>query len=256
FEDVDEPYEDDYKRVIPEKCQWVVVMSLQMSRETLRRAPMVTGAQATMGAYSRMDYLVGATAEFIRGLGYVAIPSVNDTAAIIPFAIQAGLGELARTNRLVTPEYGPVVRLCKIFTDLPLATDKPIEFGVWEFCKKCMKCAEACPPKALSFDPEPSFNTRGPWNNPGHQGWFEDSVKCYTYWQAGPGTNCTICFAVCPFSKPKGILHSFVKTSIAKAPMLDKLFIVGDDIIGYGKQKDPEEWWNLDLDEYGIDGAH
>jgi hypothetical protein len=26
-----------------------------------------------------------------------------------------------------------------------------------------------------------------------------------------------------------------------------------DDAFSYGAQKDPEEWWNLDLPEYGID---
>jgi hypothetical protein len=57
----------------------------------------------------------------------------------VPFAIEAGIGELSRLNKLVTPEFGPAVRLCKVFTDLPMACDTPIDFGL-EFCKKCKKC--------------------------------------------------------------------------------------------------------------------
>jgi len=92
----------------------------------------------------------------LSGLGYEAIPCVNDTAQSIPFALDAGLGELSRLNKLVTPEFGPAVRLCKVFTDMPMAYDKPIDFGLVEFCKGCKKCAEACPSRALSFDDEPS----------------------------------------------------------------------------------------------------
>ena len=40
-----------------------------------------------------------------------------------PLAIMAGLGELSRIGILITPEFGPRVRLCKVFTDLPLQAD-------------------------------------------------------------------------------------------------------------------------------------
>lgn len=117
--------------------------------------------------------MVASLAEFIRGLGYQAIPSINDTAQSVPFAIDAGLGELSRLNKLVTPEFGAAVRLCKVFTDMPMACDSPIRSGVEDLCRQCKRCAEACPSRALSFDDEPSFNTRGPWNNPGHKAWFD-----------------------------------------------------------------------------------
>jgi len=34
--------------------------------------------------------------------------------------VDAGLGELGRNGLLVTPEFGSRVRLCKVFTELPL----------------------------------------------------------------------------------------------------------------------------------------
>ena len=169
------------------------------------------------------------------------------------FAVMAGLGELSRLNRVVTPEFGPMVRVFKMLTNLPVATDKPINAGIMEFCRHCKKCAEACPSGALSFDDEPSWETKGPWNNPGHKAYFEDSVKCMTYWK-DVGTNCGVCFAVCPFAKEdKAWIHDWVKATVSTAPVMDGFVRSMDDAFGYGAQKSPEEWWNLDLPEYDRD---
>jgi reductive dehalogenase len=160
----------------------------------------------------------------------------------VPFAAEAGIGELSRLNKLVTPEFGPAVRLCKVFTDLPMACDKPVDFGLVEFCKKCKKCAESCPTRALSFDDEPSFKTRGPWNNPGHKAWFEDSYKCFQFWQKAGG--CSICLASCPYTKAaQAWIHPMVKATVSVAPATDGFFRIMDDTLGYGKSRDPREWW-------------
>jgi reductive dehalogenase len=179
--------------------------------------------------------------------------SINALGISPALAVMSGMGELSRLNRVITPEYGPMVRIFKLLTDLPVAPDKPIDAGIMEFCRHCKKCAEACPSGALSFDDEPSWETVGGWNNPGHKAWFEDSVKCMTYWRTGAGNNCTICFAVCPFSKEdKAWIHDWVKFGIATMPALDGFYRSMDDAFGYGVQADPEEWWDLDLPEYGF----
>jgi epoxyqueuosine reductase QueG len=121
------------------------------------------------------------------------------------------------------------VRLAKVFTDLPMAYDKPIDFGVVPFCKRCLRCAQACPAQALSFDDQPSFKTTGPWNNPGHQAWFEDCYKCYRYWQQ-VSTECSICFAICPYTKA------------AQAP--DQFFSSMEDAMAGRPPDDPEDWWS------------
>ena len=82
---------------------------------------------------------------FIKGLGYKARVMPGFIPPIIPFALMAGLGEMGRMNRLVSPLYGGALRLDMILTDLPLALDKPIDFGLQTFCKGCKKCAKACP---------------------------------------------------------------------------------------------------------------
>jgi reductive dehalogenase len=246
FENVDVPEVKDTRFVIPRKMKWVVAIAIPMDLDLLSRTPTPLGDAASALGYSHSAFVVSSLAVFIRGLGYEAIPSVNDTAQSIPFALDAGIGELSRLNKLVTPEFGPAVRLCKVFTDMPMAYDKPVDFGLVEFCRTCKKCAEACPSRALSFDDEPSFKTRGPWNNPGHKAWFEDSYKCFEYWQKS-GSACGVCLASCPYTKgDQAWIHEGVKAAVSVAPPTDGVFRIMDNAFGYGKQHDPEQWWTKD----------
>ncbi|MDT8304676.1 MAG: reductive dehalogenase [Anaerolineae bacterium] len=258
FTDEKEAYETEDARYIPNDCKYVIAYTVQMSQETMRRCPTVTGSQTTSLAYSRGEIIQASTQEFLRGLGYQCLgESSTNALGIAPaFGVMAGLGELSRLNRVITPEFGPMVRVFKLLTDLPVATDKPIDAGIMEFCKRCKKCAEACPSESLSFEDEPTWETRGGWNNPGHKAYFEDAVSCYTYWREQAGTNCGICFAVCTFSKKdKAWIHEWVKAGASTAPALDGFFRTMDDAFGYGTQATSESWWSLDLPEYGIDSC-
>lgn len=165
----------------------------------------------------------------------------------------AGLGELSRTNRMISPEYGPLQRIFKVITDLPLAPTKPIDAGIMHFCRTCKKCAEVCPSGALSMETEPSWEVKGPWNNPGLRAYFDDGPKCYTYWWTSTAS-CIRCFAVCPFStKNKSFVHNVVKATLSVTPVMNEFFIRMHNVFGYGSPKDPELWWNLNLAPYGID---
>lgn len=248
--------EDDDARYIPNSCKYAIVYTVQMSQETMRRSPTQLGSQTTTLAYTRGEVIQASAQEFLRGLGYQCLGEASTNAlGIAPaLGVMCGLGELSRLNRLITPEFGPMVRVFKLLTDLPVATDKPIDAGIMEFCRRCKKCAEACPSESLSFEDEPTWETRGGWNNPGHKAYFEDSVSCLTYWREQAGTNCGICFAVCPFAKKdKAWIHEWVKAGASTAPFLDSFFRSMDDAFGYGTQASAEEWWSLDLPEYGID---
>jgi len=261
FADTDRPAEEEKRRIIPRKARWVIVYTVQMSEETLKRAPTILGAQTTNLAYTRYRNIQYRLQTFLRSLGYMALgESSTNALGIAPaFGVMAGLGELSRLNRLITPEYGPMIRVFKLITDLPLAPTKPINAGIMEFCKHCKKCAEACPTKALSFDPEPTWQTRGGWNNPWHKAFFEDSTQCRLGWFQ-TGTNCGICFSVCPYaSKDRALVHQIVKSVAATTPLFDDAFKVFHDLTygpapqNYKPVKDPEKWWSLDLPEYGID---
>lgn len=256
FTDDEVASETEEARFIPNSCKYVIAYTVQMSQETMRRCPTPLGSQTTSLSYRRGETVQASTQEFLRGLGYQCLgESSTNALGIAPaLGVMAGLGELSRLNRLVTPEFGPMVRVFKLLTDLPVATDKPIDAGIMDFCARCKKCAEACPSGSLSFDDEPTWEVQGGWNNPGHKAYFENAVTCLTYWREEAGTNCGICFAVCPFAKKdKAWIHDWVKAGSSVAPVLDGFFRSMDDAFGYGTQASAEEWWSLDLPEYGID---
>ena len=52
-------------------------------------------------------------------------------------AVDAGLGELGRNGQLITRDFGSSVRISKVFTDLPLIPDRPVDLGVQRFCEQC-----------------------------------------------------------------------------------------------------------------------
>ena len=87
------------------------------------------------------------------------------------------------------------------------------------------------------------MSTVGPWNNPGHEAWFEDSVKCYSYTNS-INTTCMICFSVCPFGKKDhAAIHGLVKATISRTDALNGVIRSVDDAFGYGGQKSPDGWW-------------
>ena len=219
FRDVDEPEETDEEFIIPSDINRAVVMGIEMDIDLLRRSPSPLCDAATGLGYSKMVFLAASLAEFIRGLGYKAIPCANDTALSIPLAISAGLGQVGRSGLLITPEFGPAVRICKVLTNMPLEIDRPIDFGVTEFCEKCKRCAESCPTQAISFG-ERTKERRTISNNPGVLKWPIDPEACLEAWKE-IGVSCSNCIAVCPFNKVRGYKHLATEKG------------------------DAEEWWGL-----------
>ncbi len=251
FADVPLPEQSEERCVIPERCRYVVALAVPQSPETAARAPHPLGGAAVSLGYTLMPLVAGSLSRFIRSLGYVAIPAGNDTALSVPISIDAGLGELGRTSRLISPYFGPNVRLAKVITDLPLAVDRPIRFGVSEFCRVCMKCARECPAGAINSDREPGFETRGEFNNPGYSTWYEDARKCLEFW-ARSGSGCSICVRVCPYNKLNNSLpHRAVKAAIARLPVLHPLSARADDWAGYGRPLRAGAWWETQLGPFG-----
>ena len=134
------------------------------------------------------------------------------------------------------------MRISKVFTDLPLVPDKPVEFGVWDFCMKCGKCAENCPGQAMEYG-DPGDKVHNISNNSGLHRWPVNAEKCFRYWTA-MGTSCASCIRVCPFNKTPGWLHDSVRWGIKNTPWLNPLFIKMDDALGYGKQLSGDKFWN------------
>ena len=193
---------------LPEGINKVIVMAIEMDLDAISTAPAQPAAAAASLAYSKMAFVISCVGEFIRNLGYRAIQCGNDTALSIPLAVDAGLGALGRNGLLITPEFGPRVRICKVFTDLPLISDAPnLNFikRVEKTCKSCFKCSESCETEAISFDNEPSFIPTGISNNPGIKKYYVNVEKCFEFWIEN-SSDCGNCIAACPFSRIKKIV--------------------------------------------------
>ena len=229
FDERFESIEPDF----PFKPQSVIVLAFEMDYEAMAASPSALEGAATGLGYSRMSATGYSVANFIRSLGYKAFACGNDVSLSAPYAFAAGLGELGRTGLLVTREYGPRVRLAKVYTELKLKHDKPKTFGVWEFCKSCKRCADECPSGAIS-DGEPTLEGKTISNNPGTLKWYINPELCYQFWSENR-SDCANCISACPFNKPAMWHHQLVAaaTSLPGAPLhtvmarMDKLFGFG-----------------------------
>ncbi len=228
---------------LPNDLPHVIVTAQAMDYDLIRTVPSALSGAATGYGYSRDAMVVLSVAQYIRNLGYDAVASMNDTSLAIPLAVQAGLGEYGRHGLLITKAFGPRVRLGKIHTNLPLAHDQPISFGVKAFCDVCRRCTNACPVRAIPDD-EPSTRRHNQSNIRGVRKWSVDGEKCFSYW-AAQNTDCSICVRVCPFNKDFSHWWHRVGRRLAGTP-LRRLMLWLDERLGYGARMDPGRWWSGD----------
>ncbi len=225
---------------LPEGLTNIIVVAQAMDHDLIQTVPSALSGTATGLGYSRDTLVLLALTQYIRNLGYQAVASLNDTALAIPLAIQAGLGEYGRHGLLITQEFGPRVRLGKIFTDLPVDHDQPIRFGVKEFCESCRKCANACPAKAIPHGGPNEI----PLNQSGIVGvrkWSVDGERCFKFW-ASQNSDCSICIRVCPYNKDFSKWVHRVGQRLA-GTSLRGLMVRLDGWLGYGARRAPSGWW-------------
>lgn len=223
---------------LPPGITHVIVLGHQMEESLVATYPSALAGAATGREYSHEAAIVMQLAAYIRNLGYEAVASMNDTGLVIPFAIKAGLGEYARNQMVITPEFGPRLRFSKIFTSLPLAKDAPRQRGVRAFCDQCQKCADACPVKALPFGP-PALGGANQSAIKGVRKWTSDAEKCFGFW-AKLASDCAICMRVCPFNRDFGKARHRLWLRLALSPL--RRFALWLDR-GRGGRVKPADWW-------------
>ncbi len=228
---------------LPKEMKHVIVLIIPMDYPLSKTYP-----AALSGAATGLGYAVGLNAantlaQFITNLGYQAIASLNDTALNIPLAIEAGLGEYGRHGLLITPRFGPNIRIAKVFTDLPLVPDQPIEFGVKKFCDLCKRCADGCPVKAIPQGPPqpepPNFSSLK-----GITKWTVNAERCFKFW-VGMNTDCAICIRVCPYNKDFTKWWHRLGIRLANSPFR-KILMKLDDWWRFGERVATARWWRDD----------
>jgi reductive dehalogenase len=253
--DVEEQTQEGMKNLIPKRMKYVVSVLGVNPPDLTRRNKTELGAAGDRAGYEAAFMATTRIIRFIKGLGYEAIDA-QALVPVIPYAIESGLGELGRMNRMINPIFGGNIRIGSIITDFPLALDKPIDFGLQKFCVGCKKCARECPVQALSHAEEPYWEPVNQWQVAGKKAYFENNQLCFDY-QTAMNNYCSTCMSVCPWSKQDTtVLHDAARIAGSKAPFLSKYIVYLDDFFGYGLIEDKdamEEWWSEETPVRGVD---
>ncbi len=212
--------------------RFVIVFDVEMNYDTVEQAPYLPITEESATKYLHVAMISISLARYIRRMGYPArahIAGSNYQIMLPPVAYEAGLGELGRLGYLISPRFGPRIRLGAVTTDLPLIPDKPIEFGVQDFCEKCFKCAIQCPSGSIPGTARGSVR--------GVEKWQLDIESCMHYWRK-IGTDCGLCMRVCPFSHPRSLVHKLIRKGIRKSSFARWISVHGDNVF-YGKRIRP-----------------
>jgi ferredoxin len=169
-----------------------IVLAMEMDKERMDAAPSPGSAVMVHETYDRLGIAANAIARHLRDLGYStqAGHPLGGLTLYPPLAQAAGLGWQGMHGLLITPEFGPRVRLAAVFTGIEDLPDSATEEHAWieDFCAECVKCVRDCPPGAIRTEPIRHESGRVSSIDPD---------RCLPYFVRNNG--CSICIAVCPF---------------------------------------------------------
>ncbi len=225
------PYipDEEYGAPVNLDYKYIVCMAIPQNQEMIANGFGIAMSTETGWKYSLGALISVTMAQFIRSLGWPAraLPPGNSPYLVVPTFVDAGIGEQGRCGHVVTKEFGNSFRPGAVATDMPMETDRPVDFGIQDFCEKCYICAEDCPPGAISRGGKQVVR--------GVRRWHFDGNKCRRFWDS-IGGSCGICQAVCPWSHPSNWLHNTMRELAENLPFLRRLLIYGNKVV-YGKFK-------------------
>ena len=222
----------------PIECNYKYVIGLAVPQDPFLKAGGMGEEFETGWKYAYASLISIIMANFIRHLGWPArpAPTFNTPYIIAPVFIDAGIGEDSRSGQVLTKEFGNNFRPGSVLTDLPLVPDKPVDFGLQDFCDKCLICADHCPSGAITHGERVEVR--------GVRKWQIDPEKCVRYmFSAGHG--CGICQVVCPWNHANNWFHNGVREIASKFPSVRKP-IISTDKFFYKHKPGPDPEWMTD----------
>ena len=189
-----------------EGLDWAVVLLQVKDTHTIRAShgDEWIDDPVSMRVYQSLAVEGEIMAGYIRRLGWNSQPSVigKYLTLITPLVIASGLGEASRMGIALNPFVGSCFKAAAVLTDLPLEPDKPIDFGLADYCESCGICSFQCPAAAISK------GSRAPYNN--YETWKLNGDACMVRAQMNPhGSICERCTKVCPWNRPDNLPRDF-----------------------------------------------
>ncbi len=171
-----------------------IVLVMEMDKDRMGLAPNPDTAVMVHETYNQLGQVSNKIADWLREQGYAAHAGhpLGGFALYPPMAQATGLGWRGINGLLITPEFGPRVRLAAVFTEIE---NFPVYEGnehawVLDFCESCKRCIRDCPPDA--FYDEPIHHENGLVT-------VLDNDICFPYFAKNHG--CSVCIKVCPFNQ-------------------------------------------------------
>lgn len=182
--------------LLPGACS-VVVMAQRVLKSSLGKGWGRSVAYGLIHLNIKLNEIAYEMAKLLEDQGHQALPVFFPHLMLHPLkaeefprefsykhaAVGAGLGQMGLSGLLLTPRFGPRVRLMAVITDAPLEPDPVLGE---ELCdpKRCdYRCVEACPVRAISRDGELD------WAKCVDQIWKYLHILGYAY--------CAACMATC-----------------------------------------------------------
>lgn len=123
-----------------------------------KNTPLLNSVEKEIGkSYYQMNLISNKVKEFLNKNGYNAVSSSTLEGEVnYPLLAQeANLGYIGKNGLLITPKFGPSIRIAAVYTDidnLPLTQENDYKW-IRDFCKNCNRCVKKCPSKAIYVDP-------------------------------------------------------------------------------------------------------
>jgi epoxyqueuosine reductase QueG len=169
-----------------------MVLTMEMDEARMDTAPSPDTAVMVHETYDQLGIASNRIARRLREQGYSAQAGhpLGGLTLYPPLAQAAGLGWQGMHGLLITPEFGPRVRLAAVFVSIEDLPDTAAHEHAWmdEFCRGCAKCVRRCPPGAIRTEPV---------RHEGGRATCIDAERCLPSFVRNDG--CSICIAVCPF---------------------------------------------------------
>jgi epoxyqueuosine reductase len=178
------------------RYKYAVVLVKEMDKARMEKAPNPDTAVMVHETYNQLGQISNKVADWLRDHGFASHAGhpLGGMALYPPMAQAAGLGWRGRSGLLITPRFGPRVRLTAVFTEIEnFPVYQGDEFAwILDFCESCCRCLRDCPPEA--FYDEPVAHANGLVT-------VLDNRKCFPYFVDYHG--CSICLKVCPFNQQR-----------------------------------------------------
>jgi ferredoxin len=193
----------------------VIICVREEDHAAEQTAPSARHERRAMEGFGIMMRMTADLARILQRLGYCAEPhSTNGPFMYIPYAVEAGLGQMGLNGQLLTPIAGSRIGLTAITTTAALPAGRPADYGIPAICDRCKACVRRCPVAAI----------------PGRRRYARgvlkakiDTGRCIPV--VGQADGCAVCSKVCPVQRyglPK-IYEYFEKTGKIYGRMTDEL---------------------------------